>query len=266
MGIIDFHTHPFLDNRYNICKHIPFCHPSAEDTVKTLRGLGVVKICGSVISPETTKADGSPYANEWERIREWNDHALAVKEVYGDFYEVGFHIHPDFLAQSHAEIDKMAKLGVKIMGELVPYINGYTQYATPQMHELVSHATEKGMVVNIHTAPKADDDIDAFVRQNPDATIVAAHPGEYTTLLRHLARMQHHEKYYLDLSGTGIFRLGMLRRAIDEGDIHRILFGSDFPVCNPSAYVGAVTLDHLLSEEEKSLILCENAKRLLCLE
>jgi predicted TIM-barrel fold metal-dependent hydrolase len=230
-----------------------------------MRALGVTKICGSVISVHETKADGSPYANEWERIREWNDHALALKEYYGDFYEIGFHIHPDFLKESHAEIDKMAKLGVKIMGELVPYINGYTQYATPQMHELVSHATEKGMVVNIHTSSNADD-IDAFVEQNPDATIVAAHPGEYPTLMRHLARMQRHEKYYLDLSGTGIFRMGMLRRAIDEGDINRILFGSDFPVCNPCAYVGGVTLDHLLSEEEKSLILSKNAKRLLGLQ
>ena len=55
----------------------------------------------------------------------------------------------------------------------------------------------------------------------------------------------------------------MLRRAIDEGDINRILFGSDFPVCNPSAYIGGVTLDHLLSDEEKSFILSKNAKRLL---
>ena len=163
MEIIDFHTHPFLDDRYNICKHIPFCHPSAEDTKKTMRSLGVTKICGSVISPYDTKADGSPYANEWERIREWNDQALALKALYGDFYEVGFHIHPDFVEQSCEEIDKMAKLGVKIVGELVPYINGYQKYATPQMRELVSYATEKGMVVNIHTPPNADDDIDEFV-------------------------------------------------------------------------------------------------------
>ena len=263
MEIIDFHTHPFASERYNICKHIPFCHPSVEDTKTSLQGLGVSKICGSVISPSDKKADGSAYANEWERLREWNDHALSLKEIYGDFYEMGFHIHPDFVDESCAEIDKMAKLGVKLVGELVPYVNGYSTLATPQMHEILSYATQKGMIINIHTPPNRDDDLDALVVQNPDATIIAAHPGDYPTFMRHLQRMKLSERYYLDLSGTGIFRFGMLRRAIDEGGLHRILFGSDFPVCNPSAYIGGVTLDHLLSDEEKSFVLAKNAKRLL---
>ncbi len=43
-----------------------------------------------------------------------------------------------------------------------------------------------------------------------------AHPGEYTTFMEHLARMQKYENAYLDISGTGLFRYGMLRYGIDK--------------------------------------------------
>ena len=39
------------------------------------------------------------------------------------------------------------------------------------------------------------------------------------------------------------------------------LFGTDFPTCNPAMFLGGVILDTLITEEEKKMILAENAKR-----
>ena len=81
--------------------------------------------------------------------------------------------------------------------------------------------------------------------------------------MRHLNRMKISENYYLDLSGTGLFRHGMLRHGIDEVGAERFLFGSDYPTCNPAMFLGGVILDTSISEEEKTLILAGNAQRLL---
>ena len=78
-----------------------------------------------------------------------------------------------------------------------------------------------------------------------------------------LARMKMSENYYLDLSGYGIFRHGMLRRGIDEMGVERFLFGSDYPTCNPAMYIGGVAEDFTLTAEEKQAVLYDNAARLL---
>ena len=108
-----------------------------------------------------------------------------------------------------------------------------------------------------------DDAMDRMVENHKDVTIVMAHPNEKESFLRHLKRMDVSEHYHLDLAGTGLFRHGMLARGIAEQGADRFLFGSDFPVCNPGMFVGGVTLDELIGEEDKKKILCSNAERLL---
>jgi len=253
--IIDFHTHPFLTNEYNICSHKDYCEMSAQSTIDTMKGLGVTKICGSVISVN------KKYANEWEKVKDWNEQALLLKAQYGEFYVPGFHVHPDYVEESLAEIDRMSKLGVKLMGELVPYKTGCSKYKSEGMDEIVKYATEKGMVVSFHSMQ--DDDMDEFVKTHPDTKLVAAHPNEYREFMRHMERMKMSENYYLDLSGYGMFRHGMLRHAIDVAGVDKILYGSDYPTCNPAMYLGGVLLDELITDEEKKAIFAKNAKKLL---
>lgn len=261
--IIDFHTHPFLSESYNICNHKKVLRDmSAENTLSLMRALGVNKICGAVVSVDSM--GGPSYENHWQRISDWNLQALELKKIYGDFYIPGFHIHPDFVEESCLEIDRMHGRGVRLLGELVPYLCGYQSYSSENMKTIIDYATQKNMVVSIHTM--LEDDMDAFVEQHPDTTIVAAHPNEYEGFMRHLQRLKKYPNYYLDLSGYGVFRHGMLRRAIDEVGADKILYGSDFPTCNPGMYVGSVLLDPLITDEEKRIVFAENAKRLLKLK
>ena len=255
--IIDFHTHPFINNSYNICSHTEFCDMSAEKTKSLFQSLGVGKICGSVISNDTTAV----YKDEWDRIKDWNNRALELTRLYGDFYHAGFHIHPDFPDESMAEIERMSSLGVNLVGELVPYKCGYTDYNSDSMNAIVDFATEKNMIISLHTMD--NDDLDSFVKRHKDTVIVAAHPGEYDDFVRHMQRMHLSENYYLDISGYGVFRYGMLRHAIDECGAERLLFGSDYPTCSPAMYIGSVTLDDLITPDERAAILHHNAKKLL---
>lgn len=105
--------------------------------------------------------------------------------------------------------------------------------------------------------------MDELVKRFKKLRLVAAHPGEYDCYLRHMKRMNANENYYLDLSGTGIFRYGLLRRMIDEFGASRFIFGSDYPTCNLAMFVGGVALDDLISEEEKKQIFYSNAAKLL---
>lgn len=257
--IIDFHTHPFTDGATNICPHRAYCNMSVENTVTYLKGLGISRICGSVICRNLQ--DYAPYKNTWEMIADSNNRALMLKEQYGDFYIPGFHVHPDYVEESCAEIERMDKLGIRLIGEIVPNIHNWSDYSCEAFDEILDVATRYHMVVNFHSID--EDQMDAMVKKHPDTIFVAAHPGEYREYRRHLMRMKYSENYYLDLSGIGLFRHGMLRCGIDEVGAERFIFGSDFPTCNPAMFIGGVMLDDLISPEEKKMILAENAKRIL---
>ena len=250
--VIDFHTHPFLCEEENICSHKTFCNMTAESTVSLMKELGVSRICGSVIKRGE---------HTWKLMREQNDSALRLRDLYGDFYIPGFHVHPDFPEESCREIQRMAGLGVKLIGELVPYYHGWKDYACENFSLILDEAEKYGMVVSFHSM--GEDEMDRMVRRHPDTVFVAAHPGEYGEFCRHMERMKLSRNYYLDLSGYGIFRHGMLRHAIDLFGAERFLYGSDYPTCNPAMYLGGVALDPLITEAEKNAILHRNVEKLL---
>lgn len=255
--IIDFHTHPFKTNNENICNHKEFITMTPETTLNKAKKLGIETICGSVVkfpSEEERK-------DIWGFVKGLNRTALELRDLYKGFYIPGFHVHSDFVKESIEEIDFMKSQGVSLMGELVPYFWGYRHYDTPGMHEITDYATEKDIIISFH--PIENDDVDNWVYKHPKTTFIAAHPNEYSDFMRHIERMKKHDNYYLDLSGYGVFREGMLRRAIDEVGVDRILFGSDYPTCNMGMYVGSVILDELINDTEKEKILYLNAKRLL---
>ena len=254
--IIDFHTHPFDEERYNLNSHKEYLKLDKEKNYRLLRNLGVTKICGCVLTFDPL-AEGETL---WDRTLLLNRKALQLKAEYGDFYVPGFHIHPSYVRESCEEIEKMSRLGINLMGELVPRRMGYG-YDDRGLDEIFDCAAAHGTVVSFHT--QDDDLLDEMVKRHPKTTFVAAHPLELPVLLRHIDRMKKNENAYLDLSGTGMFRFGMLRRLIDEVGAERILFATDYPICSPAMYVGSILLDETLSEREKEWIFASNAKRLL---
>jgi len=254
--IIDFHTHPFLHCDGNICGYKDYSENiTAQDTINDLKSIGISKICGSVISP----FDKENY--DWSSIEALNDIALELKEMYGDFYIPGFHIHPSFIRESCEEIERMSKKGIRLIGELVPYWHGWSSYGSRELREILTLAEEKEMILSLHTMD--EEGIDTVLKEHKRLTVVAAHPGEKPSFDRHIERMKAYENYFLDLSGTGLFRHASVRNAIDKAGKERIIFGSDYPTCNPAMFIGGVLLDFTLTDTEKEYILSKNAKRLI---
>ena len=254
--IIDFHTHPFIDEQDNICAHRAFCGMNAENTLKTFQKMGVSKFCGSVISYYKGEND-----TMWDKLRRNNDSALQLRELYGDTYIPGFHVHPDYIDESIAEIRKMASLGVRLIGELVPSYHGWKNYASEALSILLDEAEKHDMVIDLHS--QGNDEMDEMVKRHPNLVIVGAHPGEYDQMQRHIARAKMSDNYYIDISGTAIFRYGALKRLVDTVGADRLIYGSDFPTCNPEIFLSGLLCNRHLTDDQKEKILSQNAKRLL---
>ena len=222
---------------------------------------GISVFCGSVIDSDHRGAMES-----FDRVREVNDAALQLREKFGSAYVPGFHVHPAFLKESLEEVERMHREGVKLVGELVPYLQGWQHagcdYGSEALTEILARAGEYGMIVSYHTMPEWPEQTEVMVGSNPGVTFVAAHPGQKADYLLHVGRMKKYPNLNLDISGTGLFRYGLLAALVQTVGPDRVLFGTDYPICNPRMYVQAVLGEHI-SDEDKEKILFGNAKRIL---
>lgn len=265
--IIDFHTHPYIMSEHNFCFYKEFYHYQPTDYVNQLKKAGITHICGSVIEGRSKEKDENGniievrnHITDFSALRKLNREALRLKEILGDYYTPGFHIHPGFLEESLEEIDYMNKMGVKLIGELVPYLHDWNEFDKASFYKLLDRAEQYQMVVSYHTPFEFD--MNEAISAHPGIKFVAAHPGERERVLEHIRMMKQHPNFYLDLSGTGLMRFGMIRSIIEEVGAKRILFGTDYPICNPGMYVEAVKFEEI-TDCDKRMIFYENAKKLL---
>ncbi len=250
MQFLDFHTHPYIEMTESI-KRYPRPEDVGYDFQRTeLEGLGIFAAAGSVL----TKTEGS----ELEKMHRENAVMYRLYEEHGDFYIPGLRINPQYMKESCEAVEEAYARGVRLIGELTPYASGGWKYC--DCGEIFELAQEKGMIVSCHPTDGAD--MDRVCALFPRLSFVFAHPGEADSVLAHIERMKKYENAYLDISGTGIFRNGMLRFITDRVGADRVLFGSDFPVCNPGVYTGGVLFENLpVAVLEK--VAYKNAERLL---
>ncbi|MCR4780749.1 MAG: amidohydrolase [Ruminiclostridium sp.] len=257
MNVIDFHTHPYL-SRDEFMGFYPECFdPSPEQLRADIERAGISHICGSVLLKRPyTPEEGFSY------IRVLNDKALELKKKLGGLYTPGFHIHPHFVEESVAEIERMAGAGIRLIGELVPYMHGWSDYSDRRLHTILDAAGQYGMIVSFHTMKDEQREMTEMIAAHPDIVFVAAHPNERELFLLHLERLRRFDNFYLDLSGTGIFRYGLITYGVNRAGSEKFIFGSDFPICDPAMYVGAVMYEPI-SDADKENILYKNAAGLL---
>lgn len=252
--IIDFHIHPFYSTARNVCFYEGVVKDYSDIKTELLRA-GITIACGSVI--ERMEID------DFNKIRALNDEALQLRELYEGFYIPGVHIHPAFVEESIDELKRMSENNVKLVGELVPYYMGWEDYYDDRMHKIYEAIDELGMIVSVHT--QREETLEEAIKNFPNITFVGAHPGNKDSFFAHIDRMKKYDNYYMDLSGTGIFRYGLIKHAVNEVGSERLLFGTDFPICNPQMYVQAVLFEKLRDIDFEN-IFCNNAKRLLKLK
>lgn len=251
--IIDFHTHPYLTKEQDFYIYKESNLSDINEYRSILEKAGITKICGSVIQRAETVSD-------FLFLKKLNRDALTLKEQFGDFYIPGFHIHPRFVKDSCDEIEFMHDKGIRLIGELVHYMHDWGEFDEKALLEIMDVAGSYEMVCSYHTPFKYD--MTNIIASNPKVKFVAAHPGEQNRVEEHIELMKKYDNYYLDLSGTGLFRFGMLKHLVNKVGSERILFGTDYPICNPQMYVQAVYGERI-TDEDREKIFYKNAASML---
>ncbi len=247
--VIDFHTHPLIESTQNMNFYGVDLTP--DDVLEDMKNAGIDKFCGSVI-----QLNPKDYTVVWQH----NEAARRLPSVYGDACIPGIHVHPADIERSISEIKLAAEEGIRLIGELVPYMHGWEDYSCRAFSEILDAAEQYGMVVSLHTLNL--EQMKKMASAHKNITFVFAHPGESKLVNEHIEVMRQCENVYLDTSGTGLFRYGMTRYLVEKVGAERIIFGTDYPICNAKMYVNGI-LGERITDREKELILGGNAERIL---
>ena len=250
--VIDVHCHPFEDAENSIdCYGVT---RSMEDFDNEMRSLGIDFYVGCVIRHGNA---------DFARVQELNRKALRLRDRY-PAYIPGIHLHGAYPQESCQELHDMLSEGVRWIGEVLPYMFG--PYDAPSGMVIWKEAEKLGIPVNFHYGEK--DVVKNLIAQCPDLKIILAHPGDFFEEYGARARFQmvaEHPNLYMDISGSGLFRWGMLRYAVDLCGADHILFGTDMPVCSAGMNLYGTLSEHL-TKEEFVQIFSGNFKRLTGLE
>ena len=108
-------------------------------------------------------------------------------------------------------------------------------------------------------------ELEYVAQKFPKATIAFAHFGddhEYDDIFRRIDTVANNPNFYLDTSGYGHDRVGVLEYAVKTIGSDRILFGSDFSINDPSTVIARIR-NSFLTMEQKQKILSGNLLELL---
>ena len=208
--------------------------------------------------------------------RHVNDYVTESVKKYPEKL-TGFAVVPPSCKEAAKEIERCFGAGLKGVGELFPYgqeIDLVNKEATIDVANicaqldmpLLLHADE-----NVgHLYPGKTDvplrHLETFISNNPGLKIILAHWGGGIFLYETMKEINEKFKnVYYDTAATPFLydhRIYDAAKAL--GLCKKILFGSDFPVLPPSRYMEGLD-GSALSGEEKTMLLGENARRLLSL-
>jgi len=171
-------------------------------------------------------------------------------------------VNPLFIDEALREIEDCRKhLGFVWVGELCNYTVPYA-YTVREFELLVRQVVKLNMVLDVHTELE---EMEYIIRQFPQATIVFPHFGdshEFEHIFKRIDLVAKNPNCYLDTSGYGHDRVGMLEYAVKTIGADRVLFGSDFSINCPATVLARVQ-NSFLTEEQKRQILSENLQALL---
>ena len=130
MRIFDFHLHPGYDFHNDELGY----EITPARFVAGLAEQGVTGCAGSVIHKADSKREVAAYAEILPRL---NEEALAFQQSYPSLYVPGIHVHPSHPELSALQIEHYAANGVRLVGELVPYLMGWRNYSDPVLWDIL---------------------------------------------------------------------------------------------------------------------------------
>ncbi len=171
-------------------------------------------------------------------------------------------VNPLLIDEALREMEECRKqYGMVWVGELCNYTVPY-QYTAKEFEMLVDQAVKLNTVLDVHTELA---EMEYIIQKFPQATIVFPHFGddkEFDHIFKRIDLVAAHPNCYLDTSGYGHDRVGMLEYAVQKIGPDRVLFGSDFSINCPSCVIARVE-NAFLTDEQRQKILSGNLETLL---
>jgi len=276
--IIDFHTHVFSPrikaNRSRYAANDPsFALIYADKKARIATADELIE------SMDQNGVDISVIVNYgWtthELCVETNDYILESLARYPKRL-IGFcTTQPLASAAGIAEIERCAKGGIRGVGELRPDIQLLDLEHKEVMQPFVEVLKKHNLILLTHTSEPVGhiypgkgavtpDMIYPFITNFPDLTIVCAHWGgglPFYGLMPEVKKAM--ENVYFDTAASPFLYSPQIYSEVSRLiGADRILFGSDYPLLTPGRLLREID-SAVLTEEEKSLILSGNARRLL---
>ena len=225
---------------------------SFEDFVSYLDRAGVER--GVINSVRSQLATGPA-----EFIKGNREVARYVERYRGRFVGACV-VNPMFIDEALREIEDCRKqLGFVWVGELCNYTVPYP-YTLKEFDQLVQQVRKLGMVLDVHTELP---EMEFIIQKYPDTTIVFPHFGESPNVIfNRLDAVGRNPNCYIDTSGAGHERVGMLEYSMKSIGANRVLFGSDFTINEPGGVIARIKNSYL-TEEQKQKVLSQNLEALL---
>jgi predicted TIM-barrel fold metal-dependent hydrolase len=249
-GIFDAHLHIPSDNGENfqwslVTRNMP-------EFVAYLDKCGVRR---GVISSSWSNKAQSP-----DDYRNGNREVAKYVERYKGRFRGSCVITPFRVDEALREIEECHRqFGFVWLGEFCNYMTGY-KYETPEWTEVMKLAARLNLITQIHTNTR---EMRYLAENFPDNTIVFPHLGaNREDIFARIEIVARSRNTYIELSGSGIERVGILERAVKEIGADRVLYGSDFTINEPSAVIARVK-NAFLTAEDRERILFRNVERLL---
>jgi|SRR5579871_1272807 len=199
-------------------------------------------------------------ARTTEDYRQGNREVAKYAERYKGRFRGSCVITPARIDEALREIEECHRqLGFVWLGEFCNYMTGY-RYDTPEWDQVMQLAIKLNLVIQIHTEGS---EMRYLADKYPEATIVFPHFGSSERVVfERIAIVAGHKRACIDISGSGIERVGILERAVKEIGSDRVLYGSDFTINEPSGVIARVR-NAFLTPQDRENILFRNVERLL---
>lgn len=249
-GIFDAHLHIPSDNGENfqwnlVTRNMP-------EFVAYLDKCGVRR---GVISSSWSNKAQTP-----DDYRNGNREVAKYVERYKGRFRGSCVITPFRIDEALREIEHChEQFGFVWLGEFCNYMTGY-KYDTPDWAEVMKLATQRNLVLQIHTNTR---EMRYLAENFPEATIVFPHLGSSRDdIFARIEIVAQHKNTCIELSGSGIERVGILEKAVKDIGADRVLYGSDFTINDPAGVISRVR-NAFLTAEDREKILFRNVERLL---
>lgn len=182
-----------------------------------------------------------------------------VMDRYPGRFTGGIVVNPRWLDEALEEITYCRReLNFACLGECTAYMSGYT-YDDPGFAAMVAKAIELDLFISVHAAAK---EIDAMALRWPAATFVMPHFPDMGGLADLENLLRHRSNVYFDICGNQYVRVGLLEMAVAAAGAERVMFGSDYTICDPATVIARVTYADI-SEQAKAQVFSGTVLKLL---